>query len=50
MSSKRKARWLIPAIGAAVVVVAAAVFLLYKLAQASANQKKWEDYDGCGWS
>jgi hypothetical protein len=45
-----RAKWLVPTISAAVVVVAAAVFLLYKLAQASANQKKWEDYDDYGWS
>jgi uncharacterized membrane protein YsdA (DUF1294 family) len=46
----KRARWLIPTVAAALTIITAAVFLLYKLAQASANQKKWEDYDDYGWS
>ncbi|MCL1831833.1 MAG: hypothetical protein FWG45_02845 [Oscillospiraceae bacterium] len=46
----KKAKWLIPAISATVIVITAAVYLLYKLAQASTYRKKWEDYDDYGWS
>ncbi|MCL1881325.1 MAG: hypothetical protein FWF76_04020 [Oscillospiraceae bacterium] len=42
--------WLIPTVIAAATIITAAVFMLYKIAQASANQKKWEDYDDYGWS
>jgi len=47
--AKRK-KWLIPTIAAALAIIAAAAFLLYKIGQHSANAEKWKDYDDYGWS
>jgi uncharacterized membrane protein YsdA (DUF1294 family) len=46
----KKTNLLIPAIAAVVAIITAAVFLLYKIGQHSANREKWEDYDDYGWS
>jgi len=46
----KRASWLVPTIAAAAAIVAAGIFLLYKLAQASSQREKWEDYDDYGWS
>ena len=47
---KERKNWFVPVIVATVAIISAAVFLLFKIAQQSANQKKWQDYDDYGWS
>ncbi|MCL2633040.1 MAG: hypothetical protein FWD34_00840 [Oscillospiraceae bacterium] len=47
---KKHKKWLIPVSSAILVIIAAAVFLLFKIGQQSANLQKWKDYDDYGWS
>ena len=48
--TKNNTNWMIPAIAAVVAIISAAVFLLFKIGEQSANQEKWKDYDDYGWS
>ena len=47
---EKKANLLVPVISAVVAIIVAAVYLLYKIGQSSANAEKWADYDDFGWS
>ena len=49
-NQEKKMNWLLPTIASIVAIIVAAAYLLYKIGQQSANQKKWQDYDDYGWS
>ncbi len=40
---------LIPVFGAVALIIAAAMYIVFKFTQQTAAQK-WADYDECGWS
>lgn len=46
---KRQKNWLVPVVGALILIVAAAAYVLFKMGQ-NCTEDKWKDYDDCGWS
>lgn len=47
---KKKRNYTLPIVMAALLIVANAAFLLFKLGQKSVYDEKWKDYDDYGWS
>ncbi|MCL1824038.1 MAG: hypothetical protein FWG44_07520 [Oscillospiraceae bacterium] len=45
-----KRGWIISVSAALLLIVTAAVFLLFKLGQQSVCSEKWKDYDDYGWA
>ena len=45
-----KPGWIITAASILVLIVAGAMFLLFKLGQQNIYSEKWGDYDDYGWS
>lgn len=47
---EKKTNMTIPIISAALIIVVAAAYMLFKLGQKSICDEKWKDYDDYGWS